>query len=1117
MQRTRKLLLLALVFIVLISCIVLNACAKDHIDTDTDSSSDSASDTGATDTSTNSSTDKDSNDDIVQEGETNYTITVKTKGNMPLEGIKVYVLDSNGNFSLDRMGTTDNKGTISFVIPTDEYTISLEGVPSGYKVEKEYPMDEEGADIVLESELRTGDPSSAKYQLGDIIHDYSITVDGVTYKFSDILKEKDAIVLNFWFTTCSYCIEEFPDMDASYAKYSDRVALFALNGKLGGDSPADVKSFKNKFYFSYADYSAIANALKASSDETVVTLGNALASKSFDLAKINTAIDGMLSAVKGASDASAAAKSLSSTIESAIGELEDSKMRVALANFATALKDATGTSLEAAFETAKSEIAGAYSLSLPMAKDENDIEGKFGITGNPVTIVIDRYGMISFMHTGAVPNEKYFDMLFEYYIVSDEAYVQRTFSGITELTPTDKPTEEMPSQEALAGVLNNGTINVTYEPEIESGDAEYSWPFVITKKGEFNCIKPSNYDKDTSFATLHAKVALKAGEAFMFDYFSSTEQGYDILYVLVDGKDIYTISGESDDWSGCCPWVATKDGTYDIAFVYNKNYADKKGDDAVYLKNFRVVNSASVNVETYIPRDAVSDLTDDLSDYENYVTAVLGDDGYYHVGTKTGPLLLASLINYTNFSDKISLTLSISDSKELMVDGVNCYDDLIQYCNYASNSQIYSYCPVTPTLQKYLAAFVKKETGIGEDNPNQWLTLCYYYDAYGTNGKQLENPIKGLATFSAYDVKEDAPNVVEYNRVIMPRGLLYKFVPTKTGVYRFTTKSEYEVNGWVFVGDHDTWVKNGDRIEYTNSDLGERFCTELLVDPDGDGKNFERDFTNASMVAYMEAGKEYFINFAYYDQYQYGKFTFDVKFLGDAFNYFIVASPGPFTYEEGVGGVQGDTIAGGINVELGEDGYYYHKREDGTLGSRLYADFHQYTNIFTTRSIENLINAGAFNFAITEVDQEAIAYLSAYGEDGLKTLWGDTFEENWEYYQMDDIMEGKYHGYIVDGKLKAYGYEYVIVDEETLETEAVLQTPPKGAVQASDYTEAIKKYLPLMLDEETNPERQGCVAVDEELAKILQFLMDKFTFEGVEHSWTKLCYYYEYLGSEVTE
>ena len=33
-----------------------------------------------------------------------------------------------------------------------------------------------------------------------------------------------------------------------------------------------------------------------------------------------------------------------------------------------------------------------------------------------------------------------------------------------------------------------------------------------------------------------------------------------------------------------------------------------------------------------------------------------------------------------------------------------------------------------------------------------------------------------------------------------------------------------------------------------------------------------------------------------------------------------------------------------------------------------------------------------------------------------------------------------------------------------------------------------------------------------ELAEILQKLMDKYTFEDVDNSWLKICYYYDHLG-----
>ena len=78
---------------------------------------------------------------------------------------------------------------------------------------------------------------------------------------------------------------------------------------------------------------------------------------------------------------------------------------------------------------------------------------------------------------------------------------------------------------------------------------------------------------------------------------------------------------------------------------------------------------------------------------------------------------------------------------------------------------------------------------------------------------------------------------------------------------------------------------------------------------------------------------------------------------------------------------------------------------------------------------------------------------------------------------LDDVLAGKYHG--------------------------------KG----EDLSEEISTYLDKIITS-GGEEIQGCVAVDERLAELLQLLMDKYTFENVDNSWTKVCYYYDYLGPE---
>ena len=64
-----------------------------------------------------------------------------------------------------------------------------------------------------------------------------------------------------------------------------------------------------------------------------------------------------------------------------------------------------------------------------------------------------------------------------------------------------------------------------------------------------------------------------------------------------------------------------------------------------------------------------------------------------------------------------------------------------------------------------------------------------------------------------------------------------------------------------------------------------------------------------------------------------------------------------------------------------------------------------------------------------------------------------------------------------------------------------------------DYTEQIRTYLDDIITSGAK-ERIGCVVVTEELAQLLQMIMDKYTFQNVDHSWTKVCYYYDYLGRQ---
>ena len=903
----------------------------------------------------------------VSTGETGtYSVSVQTIGGMKMSGISAYVYGNESMTDLKDYGETDAEGKVSFNLPKDgTYYIELQGVPAGYDVKDYYTFTGNAAKITLVSSLITDKSLSeaGTLGLGDVMYDFEVPApNGDKIKLSDVLKEKDMVLINFFFTTCGPCANEFPYMDEAYQMYQEDAAVIALD------------------------------------------------------------------------------------------PLEDN--------------------------TAVGTYQATMGLSFPMAACPAAWSTIFGITGYPTSVIVDRYGVICLIEVGGLTSLRPFTSIFEHFTGAD--YKQKIVNSLDEIVTNVKPTYEMPSSDEIAAVINNGEIQVTYRGE---ADDEYSWPFIITEKNGKNCIKSSNSNIEASYSILYADVTLKAGEAVGFDYLVSSENGSDVLHVIVNDEPIYTISGASDkeEWKSAYPWVATEDGTYEIALCYIKDDSNDVGDDAVYIKNMRVCTAKEIDVATYLPRQAATSV--DGFEY-SYVDVVFNEkDGYYHVGSANGPLLLVNMNAGTTEFDEEKTLWNIVYDGGLTVDGKSLYDLMVNYFSYASNSSLIGYCTVNKELAVYLKA-VADIAGFTDDE-NEWLKLCKYYQAYGKGVDQLEDPIKGLATFSAYEAKlgkNVSSNYFYYNTAIIPRGKLAKFVPSKSGVYRITSRSESTqgVDGWIF---------NENREELLAYEMDERLYN---------------DSENVSMVYYMKAGEAYYIDIAFWDVYEVGYIYYDIEYMGSSIEHFRLASPGYFTYDsDATGDAMYHLISGGIDIVLGDDGYYYEDLGNGKRGSKLYADFTGVTALFSNPiatvnsydekgnvirdengnivKIKGMIDMGGFDFSKTEEDLYILGIMKKYDNDieatkaYLKDSWGEDYDANAEIYQIEDVFEGKYHG--------------------------------KG----EDLTAQISKYLSKMYNG-SKKERVGCVEVDKELADILQKLMDKYTFADVEHSWKKLCYYYDYLG-----
>lgn len=882
-----------------------------------------------------------------------YSVSVRTAGGMAMEGVAVSVYTDEALTNMQGYSQTDAEGLATINLPENgQYYIGLSGVPKGYDVQTYYTFSGTSASITLTSSLVMGENlGETTLGLGDVMYDFTVTApDGTQITLSEMLKEKDMVLLNFWYTSCSWCVTEFPFMEKAYQMYQEDVGIIAVD----------------------------------------------------PLGESNEAI--------------------------------------------------------AAFPAAM-----GLELTFPLTACPTAWANTFGITGYPTSVIIDRYGVIVLIESGAITSLRPFTSLFE--TLTGDDYEQKLYNSVGELTIIPEPTYEMADSDTIANILGTTELPITYRPE-EGDSATYTWPFIETEKNGETCLKASNQLIEDSYSIIYMDVTLEAGQALGFDFLRSTETGADMMYVIVDGQDINSISGffTEERWETCYPLVAEQAGTYEVALCYIKDAETDVGDDTVYIKNVRIVSEDDIDTATYLPKQAAT--TEDGFTY-NYVDVVYNSkDGYYHVGSENGPLLLVDLMGSTQFSEEDSIWM-MAYNGNILVDGVDYLEGIEQYSNYALNSNLYGICSVNQELYDLLQ-MVDKAAGFDDADDKEWLKACKYYQSYGTD-EQLEDPIKGLAPFSAYEAKlgtNISTNKFTYNRIIMPRGLFAKFVPSRSGVYRITSRNDSRdgVDGWIFDENKQILLSSDEVFERMFDEQGE-----------------------VSLVYYMEAGKPYYINIALKTtNEQIGDVFYDIEYLGSSYSYFVSASPGAFTFStDATGSAVNYTIAPGIDVVLGEDGIYYHDLGDGKKGSKLYADFYYSTSSISTpisssEDIKGLIELGAFDFSKDENDTFILTALEYNDNDQaktveyLKTYWGADFETYYEMFKVEEVFAGIYHG------------------------------------SGEDYTEIMRQYEKKIITSGAS-ELRGCVVVDEQLAEILQMLMDKYTFQGVETSWRKMCYYYEYL------
>lgn len=816
-------------------------------------------------------------------GEVEYEISVKTRGGAPVSAVQVQAYSGS---TLLGTKTTDASGKAVFELDEGSYDIKVVNLPVGYQeiegAEFKTKAGETKVDVFLDTAVIKDNPPAGKfYQVGDVLYDFEIETDILgKVTVSELLEEKKAVVLNFWATWCTYCVEEFPNMQEAYEMYQEDLEIIAISAS---DGMQAIRNWK--------------------------------ASRGY---------------------------------------------------------------------------------TFPMAPDIG-IQQMFVSSGIPFTVVVDRYGVIAYTHEGYGDLETFMSAFNKY---TAEDYTQDVIIGGGDVNDDEnegteilKPNVSQPESSEIESAINANGANITYLDRMPGEPEEnytYTWPWMISSDGE--SIYPAGKDMHSAVSLIFLNFQATKGQTLTFDYKLATEKDYDELYVQVsDGAAysntlIHKLSG-TNDWTTLYAFPATRNTTYTISLLYMRDSDDHDDptptESTVLIKNVRITNESDINSPTSIKRYAVDGMNKTAGDeiYESYVTPVFNEtDGYYHVGEENGPILYADMMYATPWSSSSIYSYVYYDL--CVFEGFDYSELYNEYCWLATNSDN-EYVPVNEELKFLLQLFVEMH---GNGYENEWLETCLYYERYNITTPEVD-PIKGVWFTSAIPITEGQTDVV-IEKVLMPRGYKYVFIPTRSGAYEIKSTGDKDTVAWLF-------DENRNEILYNDEALAS-----------DSGRNFHFNY-------YMEAGKTYYVICAFWKVDEFGEYKLNVNFIAEEYDYFTNAGIAPYTYDDVTGEI---FVPEAIEYAKDENGYYRELRANGTLGSYIYLDMINYTYLLSEQTLQSVIESAG------EYEEEKRAFYFS------KTLPDGTDASHDYTAQMQAYLDQA-----LDQDIESELYGYVKVDEDLFE------------------------------------------------------------------------------------
>lgn len=751
MKFSKKLALLVTATSIFLSCGIAAACSDD----------------------TNSSSGTSSSIEQSSSEAENYTYKIRVQSASGFGFRDVNVVLKSGEESVASLATNSRGNAVfeaTHVAVMGEYTVALENLPVGWKLEREdavYVTSATAKDMVITLAPTGTDamqgvalPDANFYSLGEMMYDFSLTTStGETFSLYETLQTHDAVMLNFWYDGCSWCQKEFPYMVQAYNSvyetvggvdvlYKDKVAILCISNQ---DSNGDIEAYKNRYKDSF-DLSTIDLASEKNESNQLTRM--------FGITAFPTSvmIDRYGIVTELHQTALLSRKQFTDVFDKFIGD-----------DYVQNIQSGGG---EEGGENGTLEYA-------PSQKENPEIMDVEAILNANVS---NPYFAASWEGT---------DTAWPFLIATGDDQTKYLYSSNSEIDYSYSALELSFTAAANTAISFDYWVNSEYGPlSASTGDALY-----VTLDG----------------VLLHKLCGTTPNWTTCYTYvFEDGEQGKHTLS-LVYHKDGDSLEGE------------------DVIKLKNFKVFEKSElqTDDVDANIFRYAATGYNDPKTTEGAAATTA-------YKNYITPVLNtQDGYYHVGEANGPLLFADLMNptrwnsydiwqlaynqmliYNGFDLKDSIEPFAWTEAQIDMGVVPVTEDL------------------KDILQNYVTTL--KVFGENSDKPyhaNEWLEICHYYSHYG-NTPQMQDPTRGVSYDGAIEVVLGENHIV-CDKSLVPLGIKHKFKAPQTGVYRIRslvpkeledTDSCYNPQCWIVAPDRETFLaQEEDNLLFSGKGNAENF------------------------------------------------------------------------------------------------------------------------------------------------------------------------------------------------------------------------------------------------------------------------------------------------------